>query len=361
MREYAPTPVLCIDVATARENIARLSRYAAANNLRLRPHTKTHKTLLFGRMQMEHGAAGLTVAKVGEADVMRQVCDDLLIAYPVVDPHRAQRVAELAGELTVRVAVDSSVAVESLAAAARRRGTKIGILVDLDVGFHRTGVQTADATLELARQIAGESNLRLDGLFCFPGHVWIETSMQAEPMRNMGVMLREAIDLWQRDGLSAAIVSGGSSPTAYQSHLAGVFTEIRPGTYIFNDVDMVRGGYCSYEQCAARVMCTIISNAVPGKVVIDAGSKVFSSDRTPDGKPGHGYVVEYPQATIVRLSEEHGEIDISRCPKPPRIGERVQVIPNHICPCVNLQDQMLLRMENGELELIPIDARGKVV
>jgi D-serine deaminase-like pyridoxal phosphate-dependent protein len=139
-------------------------------------------------------------------------------------------------------------------------------------------------------------------------------------------------------------------------------TEIRPGTYIFNDMSVVSCGYVPLEDCAARLRCTVISTAVPGKFVIDAGSKSLTQDRRtidPD-TAGFGHVVEYPEAVIVRLSEEHGEVDASQCSRRPKIGEVVDVIPNHICPCVNLQTMVWLRDEAGKLETMPIDARGQV-
>src|SRR5690606_19161585 len=134
---------------------------------------------------------------------------------------------------------------------------------------------------------------------------------------------------WQASGLQAMIVSGGSTPTQAQSHLVTRLTEIRPGTSLYNDMNTVRGGFCELGDCAAAIVCTVVSRAVAGKAVIDGGTKTFTSDRNasaPDS--GHGYVLEYPQAKLVRLSEEHGELDLSSCDMLPEIGERVTVIPN---------------------------------
>ena len=137
-------------------------------------------------------------------------------------------------------------------------------------------------------------------------------------------------------------------------------TEARPGTYVFHDMTGVHGGYAKLEDCAARVQCTVVSTAVPGHFVIDAGSKTLTSDRCgPAPESGHGYVVEYPQAKIVRLNEEHGVVDASGCESRPKVGERVTVIPNHICPCINLQDQVWWK-EGTDATPIPVDARGKV-
>jgi D-serine deaminase-like pyridoxal phosphate-dependent protein len=216
--------------------------------------------------------------------------------------------------------------------------------------------------LQLAQRVADEPALRLDGIFFYPGHVWLPAVEQPAELMRIDVLLAETIDLWKRSGLEAPIVSGGSTPTAYQSHHIPSMTEMRPGTYLYNDMNTVRAGFCALDDCAAAIVCTVVSTAVPGKVVIDAGTKTLTSDRNvkfPDS--GHGHVVQYPDAAVVRLSEEHGEVDVSRCPRVPKLGERVTVIPNHICPCVNLQDAVWLRGSGGELSEMSVDARGMLV
>ena len=355
------TPGLVIDAGVAKRNIDRLADYARAHRLRVRPHTKTHKSVRVARMQVKAGAGGLTVAKAGEAEVMAAASDDLLVAYPALDPHRCHRLAALAGRATVRVAVDSEQAVDALASAARDAGATIGILADLDVGFHRTGVQSPEAALALAQHVGQTRGVRLDGLFFYPGHVWSPADQQAALLGPVAEQVAAALALWRRHGLDAPIVSGGSTPTAYQSHLVGPQTEIRPGTYVYNDMNTVLAGFCALDDCAARLVCTVVSTAVPGKVVLDAGTKTLTSDRNAT-KPesGHGHIIEYPQAKIVRLSEEHGEVDVSACDRSPKLGERVHVIPNHICPCVNLQDAAWWRQPDGTLEPLPIDARGRL-
>ena len=362
LRDVEATPALIVDAAKVARNVERLAAYAMSHGIGVRPHTKTHKSLGMARRQIQAGAVGLTTAKVGEAEVMAEASSDLLIAYPTVDEYRCRRLAKLArGGVTVRVAADSTEGVEALAGAARAAGTRIGVLVDLDVGFHRTGAPSPSAALELAQHVTRHPSLRLDGLFLYPGHVWAPSDQQAGELERIDAPLSESVDLWNRSGLEAGVVSGGSTPTAYQSHLLTRQTEIRPGTYIYNDMNTVRAGFCSLDDCAATIVCTIVSTAAPGKVVIDGGTKTLTSDRNvtaPDS--GHGLVVEYPDATITRLSEEHGEIDVARCERRPRIGERVTVIPNHICPCVNLQDAFWLRREDGGLEPMRVDTRGRL-
>jgi D-serine deaminase-like pyridoxal phosphate-dependent protein len=275
---------------------------------------------------------------------------------------RAERIAKLAERVTIGVAIDSSFAADALATAAHRNRSTVGILIDLDVGMGRTGVQSPPAALELAQRVDRTAGLRLDGILCYPGQIWNRHQHQAEPLAAVSAKLAEVVQLWLQHGLEAKIVSGGSTPTAYQSHQIPQLTEIRPGTYVFNDMNTVYGGFCEQSDCAAQIVCTVISSAVPRQVVLDAGSKTLTSDRCfPAPESGHGFIVEYPQAKIVKLSEEHGQVDVSNCDRSPRLGERVTVIPNHICPCINLQDTCWLKHEDGHLEPSQVDARGKLV
>ena len=357
--DEVPTPALVFDGRAVAANIEALAAYGRKHNLGIRPHTKTHKSVKLAKMQLDAGACGLTMAKVGEAEVMSELDAELLIAYPVFDPARKRRVANLAKRRSVIVGVDSAMAAEALGAAAAEAGSTIGILVDIDVGMGRTGVATPLAALELAQLVSRTKGLKLEGIMCYPGHVWRPVDDQAEPMGLISAKLRETLDLWKKSGLAARIVSGGSTPTAYQSHLVPEFTEIRPGTYIFNDYNELRGGYSSFDQCAAHIIVTVISNAVPGQIVIDGGSKTFTSDACiADRESGFGSVIGVPAARIVRLSEEHGQVDVRGVDSPPKLGQRLAVIPNHICPCVNLQSYAWWMHEDGRLERLTVDGRG---
>lgn len=355
-----PTPAMVLDVSVVRSNIERLAQYAAQFELDIRPHTKTHKLRPLARLQLEAGATGLTTAKVSEAEVISDPQQDVLLAYPPVGPSRARRLAVLARDRTVRAAVDSLVAINDVSVAAGAEGTTVGLLVDLDVGLGRTGVQSPAAALLLAQAIDRAPNVRLDGIMVYPGHIWNAVDDQMEPLRMVDNLIAQSIALWSEHGLVASIVSGGSTPTAFRSHLVPHLTEIRPGTYIFNDMNTVRGGYCSVDECAACVVATIISDAVSGQVVIDAGSKTLSSDVClPDPKSGYGFIIELEGARITRLSEEHGQVDISACNSKPAVGDRVTIIPNHVCPCLNLQESIWWVEPNELPRQLKVDARGK--
>jgi D-serine deaminase-like pyridoxal phosphate-dependent protein len=312
-------------------------------------------------MQIQRGAIGLTVAKPGEAQVMADASDDILMAYPAVDPQRCIVLAELARSKTIGVGIDSQFAAAQLAGAAREAKTTIGILVDLDVGLHRTGLQTAGDALSLAQYVDKTSGLRLDGLMIYPGHLPANPAAQGPAIAQVDHKLSDAVALWKRSGLEARIVSGGSTPSASQSHLLTHLTEIRPGTYIFNDINCVRGGSATLVDCAATIITTVVSTAVRGQIVLDAGSKTLTNDRCgADPDSGHGYIVELPDAKIFKLSEEHAQVDVSRCDASIKVGQRVTIIPNHICPCVNLQDHFWWKEAQQPPRAIRVDARGKV-
>lgn len=355
------TPYVKINERKMVANQSRIIDYCARHCLRLRPHAKTHKSRFVGELQVRTGAVGLTFAKPSEAVALAGIARDVLIAFPVIDVNALTAMADCLPEAEIRIAIDTPEGADAASAAAVATGRRFAALIDLDVGLGRTGTQSPRAAVELARYAASLAGIEPSGLFLYPGHVWAKADNQHAGLGEVSARLAEAIDLFGRAGFRVDTVSGGSTPTAYQSHLVPQLTEIRPGTYIFNDMNTVRGGYCAPDDCAANVVATVVSNAVPGKVVIDAGTKTLTSDRNvtqPDS--GFGHVVEFPLAKVVRLSEEHGEIDISSCDRAPRVGQRLHVIPNHICPCINLRDELWLAREDGSLQRLPVEGRGKV-
>lgn len=358
-----PTPSIIVSTEIAEQNVKRMQDYCNIRGLKLRPHTKTHKSLWAAQLQMKAGAVGLTVAKVGEAEVMSQVCRDIFIAYPAIGQHRMSRLMALAKNVDVSVGIDSVAAAEQIQSAAELEGVKIGVLVDIDVGFHRTGIHDASKAIEVAEFVASQSHLTLRGVMCFPGHILPNADDQA--WESYERSLSDIIRTLQQKGISVDIVSGGSTPTAMESHRNRVLNEIRPGTYIYNDLNEVRLGVCGFERVAARVLATVVSKPEPNKVVVDAGSKTLSSDRNaalPDS--GFGYLPDYPDAKVVRLSEEHGEILFSdidtNSGRVPEVGDRIWLIPNHICVCINLQNQFYLH-DGHSLSALPVDARGLLV
>ncbi len=357
------TPFLLVDGERTHRNIDRLASYASRHGLGIRPHTKTHKSRRIAEYQLQSGAVGLTVAKAGEASVFASLSDDILVAYPIVDEPRAERLAGLAGETRIRVATDSQMSIDVLSEAARSRGTTIHLLIDIDVGYGRTGVQSVESATELAHAVERCGQLCLNGLFVYPGHVRGTEAEQLGQLRAISETLQCLVDVWTESGLCVETISGGSTPTSFTSHHVPQLTEIRPGTNVFNDLNTVYGGYCEITDCAASIVATVVSNAVPGQVVLDAGTKALTSDICgPAPDRGHGYLVEFPDAKIAHLTEEHAQVDIRRCAVAPELGQRVHVIPNHICVCVNLQDHFWWAESptSDVVEQVPIDARGQL-
>ena len=362
-----PTPSLVVDAQRVDRNLRRMQDYCDRHRLHLRPHTKTHKSIPMARRQIAHGARGLTVAKVGEAQQMSAASSDLFIAYPAIGPQRLVRLEKLAKELAgqqggqLALGVDSQKAAQGIADAATKAGVPIGIMVDLDVGFHRTGTETTQQAIELCTWVSKQAGLRFRGLMCFPGHILPNASPQSWAHYHQAIA--QVVDRLKALSIDVPVVSGGSTPTAMESHRNPILNEIRPGTYIYNDWNEVSLGVASIDDCAARVIATVVSVPTKSKFILDAGSKTFSSDRNcVDADSGFGKVVEFPEAKVSRLSEEHGEVTFPENYSGPRpsVGDRLWVIPNHICVCVNLQNTFYLH-QNGLLEELAVDARGLLV
>ena len=275
------TPALLIDLDIFERNLRRVGDYAKEHDLRLRPHTKTHKVPSVGKRQLESGAVGLTVAKVGEAEVMLgSGTPDLLVAYPVIGRSKLERLAEVARKTRVTVALDSSFAARQLSEAARQAQVNFGVLAEVDVGLGRVGVAPGEEVIQLAQAIERLPRLTFEGIAFYPGHIKIlgETGSE-EALRQLGVVVKSILDDLRRAGIEAHVVSGGSTPTLYRSHEIAGLNEIRPGTYVYNDVNTVRTGACGWEDCAVSILATIVSTARKGHMIIDGGSKTFSSDR----------------------------------------------------------------------------------
>jgi D-serine deaminase-like pyridoxal phosphate-dependent protein len=348
------TPVAVIDLDRLEANLLELQSYADTHAIALWPHCKTHKSPELGRRQLELGAAGLTVAKTGEAQVFHEAgAPRILVHYPPFGHAKWERLAELAGagvELTV--AVDSLPPAEGLARSLSRRGLHAELLVEVDVGLHRTGVTTAAAALALARQLSRLSAVEVAGISCYPGHCRRGDPRLEKKLGAVDELLREIRDGFARAGLRADRVSGGSTPTRHLTHTTCV-TELRAGTYALLDRNEDGG-----ERGALWVEVTVVSDAVPGQVVVDGGSKTFTSDPHPDG--GHGSVRGHPGARLARMNEEHGYVDVSSLDERPALGQHLQIVPNHACGCVNLHDGLLAVRRGVVDHVIRVAGRGLV-
>lgn len=357
------TPYPRVDLDVMEANLRRMQAYADAHGIALRPHVKTHKLPHVALWQIALGAVGVTCQKLSEAEVMAAAgVGDILVSYNLLGERRLRGLAALRRRCHVAVVADSLTVIEGLAWAAalpvsgeRERGEGTGgpgplpVLIDGDAGHYgRTGVATPDEAVALAREVAARPGLRFGGLFVYPN------------LPATGAWLREALRGLAAAGLKADVVSSGGTPGAFVAHETPEVTEYRVGTYVYYDRMMVARGVATLADCALRVAAQVVSVHRPARVVLDAGSKALTSDllRTGDVAAGYGWVVEYPEARIHTLSEEHGHVDWSGCARLPAVGETVTIIPNHVCPVVNLYDRIAFYRGERLVEVVPVAARG---
>src|SRR5580658_4525987 len=323
------TPALVVDLDIFERNLSRVADYARERGLRLRPHAKTHKSVWIGKRQLELGAAGLTVAKVSEAEVMLGAePEELLLAFPIIGPAKLSRLMEVARRTRVTVALDSVEAARQLSAAsAGADGAEIGVLAEADVGLGRVGVAPGEPLLDLARAIEALPRLRFEGITFYPGHIKSLDEAGLRALTELSALVQRTLEEFRRAGIETKIVSGG----------------------------------CAMEDCAAVILATVVSTARPGHMIIDGGSKTFSSDRPSNSADvSFGHLVEAPGARFHKMNEEHGFIDLTEAGREFRIGERVHVIPNHVCVAVNLHEKVYgVRGETVE-HVWSVEARGKL-
>jgi D-serine deaminase-like pyridoxal phosphate-dependent protein len=355
------TPAILIDFDTMDRNLRRMATYCAAHNLTLRPHTKTHKIPEIARLQMQYGAPGITVAKLGEAEVMADAgVNDVLIVYPLWGEMKWKRVAELAKRANVSVAMDSFHVAEGLSQAAKAAGVEIGIRLEFDTGLRRCGLTLDAKSIGIAKKIIELPGLRWEGISLYPGHVMGNREIRELDIPLENAKLDRLYGLLDSAGIPCPVVSGGNTPAAFESHRFHGVTEIRPGTYVFNDRNTVDAESASYADCAVTVLTTVVSTSVPRRAIIDAGSKTLSADALLSGDRKYfGYVQGHPEFKLEDLSEEHGHLIIPESPAI-KVGNRLRVIPNHVCPCINLHDRVFVVEGDQVLNEWKVAARGKV-
>jgi D-serine deaminase-like pyridoxal phosphate-dependent protein len=353
------TPILLVDLDRLERNLDRMAAYALSYGLDLRPHTKTHKSPRVASEQIRRGAVGLTCATLLEAEVMAEVSEDILLAYPPVGVSKLQRLLGLPDEVELTVALDSIEVAETLARAAGERNRPVGVYVELDLGMHRVGLPLLEDAVALARFVTARPPLRYRGITFYPGHIRSSVGHQDEEIALLNTRIQAAIEALDQAGLRPEVVSGGSTPTISRSHEIDALTEIRPGTYVYNDRITHETGACSWEDCALTVLATVVSRAVPGQAVIDAGTKALG--REPAARPENGFaaVLDRPEVTVQRMSEEHGILDLRDSDWHPEVGEQVRLVPNHVCIVVHLHE-MIYGIRGDQIETTwPVSARGR--
>lgn len=341
------TPFAAVNLDKLKTNILKLQRYLDKHNIKNRPHIKTHKIPEIAHMQIKAGAIGITCQKLSEAEVMAQAgINDILVTYNIIGMAKLERLMRLARRTRLSVTADSDFTVKGLSTLAQSEQLKLAVLVEFDSGAQRCGVQSPQEAANLARLISASPGLHFAGLMTYP------SNSQTDPF------VQETKALLMRDDIQVECVSGGGTPGLWQAHTITEVTEHRAGTYVYGDRHIIKSGAMSLDDCAFTVTTTVVSRPTPERAILDGGSKTFSSDLL-DLK-GYGTIIEYPEAYIYSLSEEHGHVDLSPCKNKPQIGERVTVIPNHCCVVSNLFNQ-IFGVRGNRVEVIwPVAARGAV-
>ena len=348
-RRYG-TPAHVIDLDIVERNIARLQSMCDAASIANRPHIKTHKSPVLAAMQIAAGAKGITCQKLGEAEVMAEGGqDDILISYNILGEEKLGRLGRLAGRVKMTVSADNPVVVGGLPRAAEIAGRPLDVLVECDTGRARAGVVTPEEAVALAQQIAAQPGLAFAGFLIYPPETAIPETQAFLDAAMAGV---------RAAGLNPRVVSSGGTPNVpHLGKIKGV-TEHRAGTCIFNDRMMMAAGVASLEDCALSVYATVVSRAAPERGILDAGSKTLTSDT--GGLEGFGFIIEHPEARLAKFAEEHGFLDLSACDHPPKVGDVVRVVPNHVCVAVNMVDRYITVRGGEIIGELPIAARGRL-
>lgn len=339
------TPALVCDLDVLDRNLAEMHARCRELDIPLRSHTKSHKIPELAHRQMEAGSVGIVCQKLGEAEVMVAAgLKDILIPYNLVGPAKVERLLRLVRRATMTVAVDSEETAKGISEGAKAANLDVQVLIELDTGSHRCGVQSPTDTLDLARKIVRLPGLDFQGIMTYPSRPEAKA------------FLDETVRLMRADGIPVSVISGGGTGHEAISKELGC-TETRSGSYVWEGLTRVHSrDDLNPECCPIGVVCTVVSTAVPGRMIVDGGMKTFTSYPP---RP-YGYCVEYPEIKIVGMSVEHGHVDISDSSHRFRVGERLTFIPLHQGMCLNLHDE-LVGVRKGQVEVVwPVAGRGKV-
>ena len=348
--EDLETPVPVIDIAIVERNLKRWQERCNGLPIANRPHIKTHKLTALAKYQVDLGAKGITVQKLGEAEVMADAgISDMLLTFNIVGKSKLERLARLAKRSNISVVCDNETILEGLGEAGRASGRDISVLVECDTGAARNGVQSAKAASELAKVIDAVPGVSYGGLMTFP---------KPGARKAQETFLAEARDLAVRAGLETRVVSTGGSVDMWKDEGLEVATEYRAGTYAYFDRSLVERGTCTFEDCAVSVLATVVSRPTDTRAIVDAGSKALTSDLL--GLSGYGIIRALGNAKIYEVSEEHGNIDLSATASRPAVGDVVRITPNHVCPVSNLFDKVVFVDHENILGAVKVDARGLV-
>jgi D-serine deaminase-like pyridoxal phosphate-dependent protein len=367
-----PTPCVLIDRARVTANIGRMQQLANANGRRLRPHAKTHKLPTIAKAQIDAGAVGICCAKLGEAEVFADAgIRDIRLPYPV-HPSKAARVVALLDRVTLSIIVDHPQVAREWSTAMRAAGRTLPVLVKVDVGFHRCGVDPASpAALDLIALVSELPGLSLLGLLSHAGHAYHAMNEPAlkHVAREEATTMAGLADRARERGVEIEEISVGATPPARFSVSEPGITELRPGNYVYNDRTQVGLGAAGLADCALTVLATVVTKPTANRLILDSGSKTLSSDGARGFTPitGHGAIFRAvdddgldDSLIVERLSEEHATVRVTKSQTALEPGDRVRLIPNHACVVSNLVDEVTFVEGTTVVETVRVAARGKI-
>ena len=353
------TPAMLVDLDVVDANIQKAARYAETAGLQLRPHVKTHKSIEMARRQLAAGAAGLCVATVSEAEVFATPeVAGLTLAYPIVGERKLTRLAAVCRTAPVTLVADSAVVLDGYQTVARRSGRTLAVLVEVNTGMRRVGVPPLQVP-ELARRISKSAGLEFAGILTHAGHAHDAASQLGieRVARQEAAVMGDVRAGLERAGHDVRVVSAGSSLTSWYLSAADGITEIRPGTYVYNDLRTLACWSCTPEEIAATMLATVVSTGDGGdggtRVTVDAGSKTLTT--TTDPQYGSGHLAGRPDSAFTRVSEEHGVLTVGG-PPDLTVGQRVRILPVHVCVWSDLQPEIYGVRRGEVVERIRVDA-----
>ena len=350
MKEELDTPAVLIDMDIVKKNIQAYQKYCNRVGISLRPHIKTHKIPELAKLQLNEGAAGITCQKISEAEaiISEGGISDIFITYNIIGQKKLMALKKLSKRANISVVADSMYCLEGLSRAFGDSEKRLRVLVECDTGAKRCGVISPSAALKLAKEISSNNNLIFGGLMTYPPI--------SEPEK-VNAFLAEAKELIEKNGITVETISIGGSPDMWKVKEIPIANEYRIGTYIFNDRSLFHRGVCEERDCALTVLATVVSTPTEYRAIVDAGSKVLTSDLF--GLTGYGKVINEPHLKICQLTEEHGTIT-SDNPTGLKIGQQLRIIPNHACVVTNMLDSVIFVENETPIKHQKVIARGKV-
>lgn len=355
------TPYVYLDLDKVESNITAMVSRLKKYNIAHRPHIKAHKSIYLAKKQIELGAIGVTCAKFSEAEIMAAGgIDNILIAFPIIGEKNLNRLKSLSFKANITTIVDSYYVAEGLSKVGEEINKKIKILIEMDGGSHRGGVQPGKPTLDFVQEISQLSGIEIAGLMAYVGQIYNYSAR--DQMRDVSKMeadyLLQTKELLEQNGYPVPITSGGSTPSSFFAEELQGISESRAGNYIFFDMNAVNLGIAEVQDCSLKIVSTVVSIPLPGYATIDAGSKTLTSDLSVKGNT-HGYILGKPDVEIVKLNEEHGYLRFDPEKYHFSIGDKLEIIPNHSCVIPNLADKIYGFRDGNFVQEISIDARGK--